>query len=180
LGLLNVNVRILVLVYKRILIIVPQDVFLGVIMCYDYKCRLKYSTCINSIFAFCPYIKIPIIYEIINCFISLDFNAVRDIKYLKENTDISISKTTLHKIYIKLRDILYKYSFIVYDSEALGELNKGDYFSFEESLINLINNMNVWVIGLLNNTTKDFIIQSTFNRDANTLFYKICIDRESY
>jgi len=61
-----------------------------------------------------------VIYEIINCFINLYFNAVRPCCYIKESKNTTIANSTLLKIYNKLRDVLYKYLFILYDSEPVG------------------------------------------------------------
>lgn len=105
------------------------------VICSNYKCRLKYYIRKNSIFSLFPYIKMKVIYEIINCFINLDFNAVRACSYLKETKNITIENSTLLKIYNKLRDVLYKYLFILYDSEPVGQLNKVEYFSVDEGLI---------------------------------------------
>ena len=86
------------------------------------------------------------------------------------------------KIYNKLRDILYKYLFILYDSEPVGKLNKGEYFSVDESLITHKNNMKVWLIVFINSSTKDFRIQATYVRDENTLskFIKKYVQRGNY
>ena len=90
---------------------------------------------INSIFSFFPFIKMQNIYEIINCFINLDFNAQEATTYIIDQKNVNIAKSTVLKIYKRLRDILYKYLFLVYGTETLGELNKGDYFSIDQSLI---------------------------------------------
>ena len=50
----------------------------------NYKCKLKYSIRINSLFDNLPNIKLSILSEIIKAFISLDLNVGKNIKYLKE------------------------------------------------------------------------------------------------
>ena len=137
--------------------------------CTNNKCRKKFSIRINSLFAKFPQIKLRDLTEIINCFICLEFNTKKAVTYLKENKNVIISQNTLSKIYKEFRNIIYQYMKIVYNSEVISTENNNDYFAVDESLINHINNKQVWLLGIINNNTKDFRIEGAYNRDTNTL-----------
>ena len=47
--------------------------------------------------------------EIIYCFLCLELNAKKALKYLKEHKNIKISMRTLLKVYAELRDVIYNY-----------------------------------------------------------------------
>jgi hypothetical protein len=54
--------------------------------------------------------------------------------------------------------------FIVYASKPLGELNSGRYYSVDESLFNHIVDKQIWVLGIINNVTKNFRLEASLNR----------------
>ena len=58
---------------------------------------------------------------------------------------------------------------IVYTNESICEANKNQYFSVDESLINHIDNKQVWLLGIINNSTKDFKIEPSYSRDSQIL-----------
>ena len=72
--------------------------------------------------------------------------------------------------------------FIVYGSETIRDLNKGEYFSINLSLITHPNNKQICIIGIYNNTSKEFRIEATYNRDVNILykFFKKYVPTSNY
>ena len=63
--------------------------------------------------------------------------------------------------------------YFVYNSELLGDVNQYGFFSVDESLFAYSNNKQVWILGIRDNSNKDFTLDSTFNRDTaswKTLF----------
>ena len=44
-----------------------------------------------------------------------------------------------------------------------------DFFSVDESLFVHSNNKQVWILGIIDNTNKDFRLDGTFNRDTASL-----------
>ena len=112
--------------------------------CTNNKCRKKFSILKNSLFAKFPQIKLRDLTEIINCFICLEFNTKKAFTYLKENKNVSISQNTLSKIYKKLRNIIYQYMKIVYNSEVISTVNNNDNLAVDESLINHISKFGYW------------------------------------
>ena len=58
---------------------------------------------------------------------------------------------------------------IVYASEAISEPNKNWYFSVDERLINHKDNKQIWLLGIINNSTKEFRIEASYSRDGDTL-----------
>ena len=51
----------------------------------------------------------------------------------------------------------------------LGYPNEEKYFSFDECNIICINNKSIWLLGIINNNTKNFRIEPVINRDADTI-----------
>ena len=90
-------------------------------------------------------------------------------KYLKENNNVTISIQTLTKVYKELRKIIYKYMKILYKSEPISVKNKNEFFSMDENLINHKNGRQIWLLVVINNQTKDFRIEGTFNRDSSSI-----------
>ena len=116
-----------------------------------------------------PFFKIQNIIEIIYAFLCLEKNAQNAHKYLKENKNIIIIKHTLLKIYAELKGIIYKYMKIVYRSEMINLTDNREYFSVDESLISHKHNKQIWLIGIINNITKDFSFEGTLTRDSDIL-----------
>ena len=102
--------------------------------CNNSKCRKKYSIRINSFFSKFPYQKLGVVSEIINCFLNYEYNSSQALKYLQESKHLKISKTIILKAYKELRYVIYRYLYIRYQTEPLGEFNKNQYFSVDESL----------------------------------------------
>ena len=81
-----------------------------------------------------------------------------------------------------MREVICKYLKIFYQSEQLGTDGETEYFSVDESLINHFDGKQVWLIGICNNKTKDFRIEASYNRDAETLkaFIETYANKNSY
>ena len=58
---------------------------------------------------------------------------------------------------------------ILYASESISSKNKNEFFSMDESLINHKKGRQIWLLGVINNQSKEFRIEGTFNRDASTI-----------
>ena len=70
----------------------------------------------------------------------------------------------MSKIFKKLRNIIYKYIEVLYETELLGEENEIAFFSVDESLFGHINGDQFWLFGIINNQTRDFSIEFTNSR----------------
>ena len=81
-----------------------------------------------------------------------------------------------------MREVICKYLKIFYQSEQLGTDGETEYFSVDESLINHFDGKQVWLIGICNNKNKDFRIEASYNRNAETLkaFIETYADKNSY
>ena len=63
------------------------------------------------------------------------FNAQDPIKYLiKEKNIVPLSGNLVTKVYDRLRDIVTKYLYVVYETEILGKENEGGFYSVDESM----------------------------------------------
>ena len=52
----------------------------------------------------------------------------------------------------------------------MGESDSGDYYAIDESLFSHTkNHTQIWVIGIINNRTKDFRIEASTSRNSNTM-----------
>ena len=87
--------------------------------------------------------------------------------YLKNN--ICLSLTVLYKIYRAVREVIYKYLLIVYQSEELGVEEEHGIFAVDESLFNHININQIWVLGIINKSSKSFRLETTLDRSEQTL-----------
>ena len=87
--------------------------------------------------------------------------------YLKNN--ICLSLTVLYKIYRAFREVIYKYLLIVCQSEELGVEEEHGIFAVDESLFNHININQIWVLGIINKSSKSFRLETTLDRSEQTL-----------
>lgn len=116
-----------------------------------------------------PKQKLRVIYEITNCFINLEFNCEKAKKYLKNEKHLKVSKRIIYNTYKEIRRVIYKYLNIIYQTENIGENNRSEYFSVEEILFAHKNGKQVWILGCINNYTKEFRLVGTYNRDTCSL-----------
>lgn len=137
--------------------------------CMNNKCRKHHPIVTNSFFAKFSYNSMKVISELIKCFIVKQINAESAWKYLKDEKQIQITKALVLRVYKEIRDVIYRYYRIVYASESLEELNHIDYYSVDESLLGHRNNAQIWILGVINNRTRDFRIEGVLNRDSETL-----------
>jgi len=79
------------------------------------------------------------------------------------------SKNTIYRVYNEIRDIIYRYLKVAYLSEEFGTPNKNDYFSIDESLFCHKNEQQIWIVGAVNNNTKDFRLEGVISRDSAIL-----------
>ena len=97
----------------------------------------------------------------------------------KKNTinefNYNISKNAIYNIYREIRECIYKYMKFLYETEYIAEANANENFSCDESLIGHKNNSQLCLIGIINNSTKDYRIETTFQIDDNNM--KECITK---
>lgn len=134
--------------------------------CNNNLCRRRYPIRINSLFEKFSYIRLEIIAEIINCFISLDINAKKAQQYLLNEKNIKISNRSINKIYKELRNIICEYLLIVYESEPLSEKKENSYFEIDESLFGHRDGKPIWIIGAINTQNKSFRLEGVNERNA--------------
>ena len=80
-----------------------------------------------------------------------------------------VSKNVISKIYKTLRNIIERYLYIIYNVEIFGEENQNLYFSADECMFGHEFDEPVWILGIINNTNKDFRLEIANSRDTNTI-----------
>ena len=58
---------------------------------------------------------------------------------------------------------------LVYENEEIEDANKNEFYSEDESLITHHKYKQIWLLGVINNTTKKFRIIGSFKRDSSTI-----------
>ena len=138
--------------------------------CIKKDCRNRHQIRINSFFNNFPKIQLKTLSEIIKCFICYEMNANATFKYISSNFSISINIATIRNIFQEIRNVIFKYYYIVYQSELLGYANENNNFSVDEShFTSSLNGEPIWVLGAINNATKDFRLEAVKIRDSNIL-----------
>jgi hypothetical protein len=141
-----------------------------VFRCANSKCRRKFRIRIKSLYVLFPYITLRLISEIINCFICRNLNAQDAVKYISSEKNITVSSHLVTKVYDSLIDVISKYLFVVYETEILGEENKGGYFSVDESMFGNANGNQFWLLGIVDNSNHDdFRIDFAETRDTDSI-----------
>ena len=82
---------------------------------------------------------------------------------------MTCSINTIDRVYNEVREIIYKYLKVAYLSEEFGTLNKNEYLSIDESLFCHKNDKQIWIVGAVNNNTKDFRLEGVLSRDSAIL-----------
>ena len=140
-----------------------------VFRCKNQKCKFRHSIRINSFYALFPKTKLRLVSEIINNFLE-GKNASKCYDNLKYELKVSISLVTVQTIYAEIRNVITKYLNISYQSEPFAEKNEHKICSIDESLfVTDQTNNQIWVIGAIDNLTKDFRIDIAFRRNQNVL-----------
>lgn len=137
--------------------------------CANPNCRKKYPITINSFFAKFARQKLKLISEIMKIFLTFDYNVKKAHNYLKSILNIPCNKELLRKVFKEMRDTITKYILIEYESGYLGYLNENKYFSVDECNIITIGTINIWLLGIIDNETKEFRLTPTITRDQDTL-----------
>ena len=144
--------------------------------CVNNLCQLKYPIRINSIYTQFPQIPLRIVSEVISCFISKEQNAEKAYSYILNEFKYTISKNKIYEIYSTIRNIIYKYLKFEYRSSPLADENENGYFSIDESLFAHKNGKQIWLLGIINNSTKDFRIEGTYERTTDCIQKFICFN----
>ena len=65
-----------------------------------------------------------------------------------------------------MRGIIYRYLYIIYQDKNLGDKDEHKFYSMNVSLICHKNSHQLWLLGVVDNTTKEFRIEASFSRDT--------------
>jgi len=107
--------------------------------------------------------------EIIKSFMK-ELNAKKCHDLIKKELNESITIGTIEKLYTAIRTVFKKYYSLVYQSEIFGETNSHKYFSVDESLFCTDENKKqIWVLGIIDNISKDFLLDIAYERNQNIL-----------
>ena len=137
--------------------------------CGNYHCRKKYPVRINSFYAKFSKITLRIVSEVISCFLCKEFNVEKAKNLIDSEFGYNLSKRVISRIYKDIRNIIYKYMKFVYAQEFISKENVGENFSIDESLIGHVNNKQLWLIGIINNNTKEIRVEASFTRNSYTI-----------
>ena len=87
----------------------------------------------------------------------------------KVENSYDISKQHIFDILHYMRKIISKYIEDVYKLQPIAFENGNDSLSINESLFVFINNMQKWVVGIINNHWLEIILEIVDNRTAKTI-----------
>ena len=138
--------------------------------CMWYKFKKIIPIRENSFFSYFAKISINECLEVIKCFFSLNLNAKKAYTYLTQEKLLNISQQLIRNIYTKIRETLYYYYLIEYETEDCVLENAHYHYSLEESLFcHDLNGKQIWVLDITENETKNFRVVVSYNRDEEIL-----------
>ena len=120
-------------------------------------------------FAKFPNQRLDIISQILKCFLCLEKNVNKTIEYIKAFKEINVTKRTVSLAFKEFRDIIYRYLELTYQTHLFRELNQGGYFSVDESLFGHRDNAQIWILGIIDTSQKDFRLEGCLSRNSETL-----------
>ena len=72
--------------------------------------------------------------EILKSFIEFNFNCKEAFNYLRNINHHTVSEKFIFDFYTSIREVIYKYYIIEYNSEEMGNENSFQFYSTDESL----------------------------------------------
>ena len=83
---------------------------------------------------------------------------------------MNISQQLIRNIYNKIRETLYYYYLIEYETEIFALENAHNHYSLDESLFcHDLNSKQIWALGITENETTNFRVVVSYNRDEEIL-----------
>jgi len=83
---------------------------------------------------------------------------------------LNISQKLIRNIYTIIREILYYYYLIEYETEVFALENAHNHYSVDKSLFcHDLNGKQIWVLGITENETKNFRVVVSYNRDEDII-----------
>ena len=141
----------------------------SIFRCKNPNCKYKYSIRKNSFYSLFPKMELRLVSEIIKAFIQ-GINASKCYEILKYEKNVSVSLVAVKNVFSGIRNVISKYFNIQYQSELLGDIDQQKIFSIDESMfVTDANNNQIWVIGAVDNVTKDFRVDISFKRNEAVL-----------
>ena len=119
-------------------------------------------------------IPLRIVSKVISFFISKEQNEEKAHSYILNEFKYTISKNKIYQIYSVIRNIIDNYLKFEYQLSSLADENEKGYFSIDESLIAHKNGKQIWLLGIIYNSTKDFRMEGTYERATDCIQKFIC------
>lgn len=99
-----------------------------------------------------------------------EINTKKYYEMLKKDFNQTVSIILVENVYTEIRKIFKNYLSIIYQSEILGERKNNKYFSVDESLFCSDGNQNeIQILGVINNITKQYRLDISYQRKASIL-----------
>ena len=99
--------------------------------------------------------KLKLVSEIVKSFIE-GLNVSKCHDKLKNEINAEVSLVAVKNVYSAIRNVIFKYYNILYQSELLGEKDKHLVFSVDKIMfVADANNNQIWLIGPVDNISKD-------------------------
>lgn len=117
--------------------------------CTKHNCKRIYPLRQNSFYDKFKFLTFDECHEIFKCFIINNFNAKETVQFLSENRKINTTEATVRIFFTEIRKFIYLYYNIQYNTEPLGEENKYENYSVDESIFcHYVNKDQLWVLGM--------------------------------
>ena len=138
--------------------------------CTSNKCRKIIYLRNNTFLEHFPRTPASIIFKIIYIWINEKSNANDIYQKLKnKNINYDICKEKILSIFKVARYYISNYYKHIYKLEEFSEFNKNERFAIDESFITSLDNEQWWIIGIINNTNKNFRLEFSRFRNENIL-----------
>jgi hypothetical protein len=136
----------------------------------NYRCTRNFSIRNGTIFDFNPRIPITVLYHIINYWL-IDALKVKKIKAkLEEQYNITnIDSRFIYKFISSCRKIIANYFRNVYSLERLANKNANLTICLDVSLFTHIQGSQTWVVGLINTSNNEIMLEVVYNRNEATI-----------
>ena len=97
-------------------------------------------------------------------------NITTTCNYIINTIKSFVRKETVRNIFKEIHKVIKKYYLIAYKIANFSTENENETQSIDESLFTLLKEgLQVWILGIINNRTKNFILQTTTRRVAENL-----------
>ena len=138
--------------------------------CTKKECRKIFPLLKSSFFDEFSSKPLAVLIDIFRCFMDYKFNIQEAMNFLRKTKHQEISEKFIRNFYNKMRKYIYLYYILEYATENMRTEIANKFYSSDESLFShYIKRNSLFLLGIIDNSTKNFRLNLAKDRDSRTI-----------